>query len=55
MVGIEYDTGFLIKKMYCKMQGAGKSNKKTFLLMQCSVGLDLLIDMICKEHECCKC
>lgn len=28
MVGIEYDTGFLIKKLYCNLQGAGKSNKK---------------------------
>lgn len=32
MVGIEYDTGSFIKKLYYKIQGAGKSNKKLILI-----------------------
>lgn len=59
MVGIEYDTEFLIlKKCIAKYKGQKRVIRKTnsyfsSVVIQCSVGLDLLIDMTWKEHECC--
>lgn len=58
MVGIEYGTGFLIKNCIAKYKGWERVIRKTnsyfsSVVIQCSVGLDLLIDMTCKEHECC--